>query len=284
MCTKPLLKINTHRINPKTKQYELEWIPKTFINRGIDEIKTIYKDDLIEIPCGKCEECKENQKKEISIRALKAFENEKNIYFITLTFKDDKTAEKAEENPKQFLIENLKIDKNTKYLASFEHGEKTKRAHYHIICQINDTTEIYQQTWKRWRHGFSMVEIATPETFFYTANYTTKKKFNTDKILFSRSLGKSEFLTELERKPNIEYYFYKGRKYALPRYFKKLKEKYQKITLEEKEKRRIKKAQISQKIENNKRAKNDLLKADKIAYNKYKESTRKEGKTRNLYD
>jgi len=281
MCTRPLLKINTHKINSKTKQFELAWIPKAQINLGIDEIKRIYKTDLIEIPCGKCEECKEQQKKEISIRALKAFENTKDVYFITLTFKDLETTEKAEKTPKEFLIKTLKL-KNKKFLASFEHGEKTKRPHYHVITTLKNS-EIKNQNLTTWPHGFSIVEKAETATFFYTANYTTKKKFKNDIVFFSRSLGKEEFLKDLEKNKNIEFYYFNGIKYALPRYFKKIKEKYTKINLTEKEEARIKKAEISQKIENNKRGKNDLLKADKIAYNKFKEKTRKEVKTRNLY-
>lgn len=283
MCTRPLLKIRTNRINPKTNVYECAWLPKQYINKSIDEIRATWGIALIELPCGKCEECKQDQKRQIATRAFFAFKNNLNIYFITLTFKDDLEAQKAEKNPKEYLKKQMNI-KDNEYLASFEHGKQTGRAHYHLIIELTENIKTAEKRWSK-KIGFTKIESATPETIFYTANYTTKKEHNNDTVFFSRSFGKKAFLKELEQNQNIETIIIKGSTYSLPRYFKKLKEKYLNYDAEKKRIESEKKAQIKQKINNLKRSKNDNYKADEIAYNNAREREQKEAqkKSKNLY-
>lgn len=283
MCTKPLLKIRTDKINPKTNNYECAWLPKQYINKSIDEIRATWTTNLIELPCGKCEECKKDQKRQIATRAFFTFKNNPNVFFITLTFKNDQEAEKAEKNPKEYLIEHMKIEKE-EYLASFEHGKKTGRGHYHLIIEMTEEIKTAEKKWSK-KNGFTKIENATPETIFYTANYTTKKEHNNDIIFFSRSFGKQAFLKALEENNNIETIIIKGQTYSLPRYFKKLKEKYLNYSADKKRIESEKKALIKQKINNLKRAKNDNYKADEIAWNnaRAKEQNEKQQKSKNLY-
>lgn len=275
MCTQPLLKIRTNTINPDTGDYKLIWLSAKSQYLSLDELINKYGDNLIQIPCGHCQECLNNRKKELAVRAYYAF-NDKETYFITLTFKDEKELKKAEENPKKYLLENYN-EQLTEYIATWEHGEQTKRGHYHLI------TTNYSNNKKIWNKGYTDIKIATPETIFYTANYVEKKKNNNDIVFFSKGLGKKEVLQNIKKLKELNSITIKGIQYNIPRYFQKLINKNK--SADEKRREQIEKCRAIRAYNKTKREQNDNYKGDEIAYKKATEEKLKrkeEEKHRNL--
>ncbi len=287
MCNTPLLKLRTNAINQETGNYIYKWLSIQTLCKSLDEIKKIYGNDLIEIPCGKCEACKAAQKQQLAVRTAYAFKDNNNIYFLTLTFEKENYIKKAEENAKEFLIKNFKAIKKN-YLASYEHGKTTGRGHFHIITELTEleAKEIAnEKTYKKyWHYGFIKILAASIETIFYTANYTTKKTNNKDIVFFSKGLGKEQCLRNADHLKKTENIIINGKIYPLPRYFKKLL--YKNLTAKERFQKTLEKANINKGINNLERSKNELKKPDEIALKNFDEKLRKERtdkKNRNIY-
>lgn len=123
----------------------------------------IKKRKITLIPCGKCDVCIQTKKNVYVKRVKSEFKNVNYCYLITLTFNNDNVEtilnkEQKEHTPKELIsyystlskaqisniIKNWKNKFNRyygykvkfSYFLSGEYGEKTERAHYHIILML----------------------------------------------------------------------------------------------------------------------------------------------------
>lgn len=212
-------------------------------------------------PCGRCESCKNNYKKEWVTRiTAESFTNPPS-YFVTLTYdrrhvplaKDGKHLSLRIKDAQAFLKALKRNTPNIQYYLASEYGGKTGRPHYHfIICglEIDDLQKANpllqdkegnllqsRKLTELWGRGNVLVAKANEATIAYTARYTFKKKdqearsywFNKvndwgcepEKQTMSRNIGMA-FYRSYDKANIVEDKLYlNGRKYMLPRRFKK---------------------------------------------------------------
>lgn len=235
--------------------------------------KIYLKEKDIEVNCGKCLNCIENNKKEKSLRLVHEMNNFKYKYFITLTM-DEIQATRSKSGLTEVRKKDLtayikhlqywakrysrseKYEK-IKYISCGEYGAKTQRAHYHIVLLCN--TLLLGEIKRAWKKGHIKVEaIKDARAIYYTAGYTDKKiekyykdKYKDDKddreiafIKSSRGNGKDYIEKKIKEKAITakNYYIesFNG-KNKLPIYYKQkykeaimgVKPRYKKYTEEE---------------------------------------------------
>lgn len=218
--------------------------------------KIILKEKNIEVPCGKCLNCLNNKKKEKALRFIQEMNNYKFKLFITLTM-DEVRATRSKSGRttidkdmfKKYIMKlqywekkyNMKITKNDsmKYISCGEYGERTQRAHYHIVLLTN--AFIHHKIKTCWQLGHVEMEaVRDVRAIYYTAGYTDKKvktyfkdKYKKDlddrEIAFlkvSRGNGKKYIEKKVaEIKPDKYYIESFNGKNSIPTYYKtKLKE------------------------------------------------------------
>lgn len=182
------------------------------------------------VPCGKCYECKRNDRMNWSIRVQDTI---KDGTFITLTYSDEYHDGKLH---KKHLIDYLKrlrehirkkdVNFKLQYFAVGEYGDRFKRPHYHCIINYADTSSIKE----KWQYGHVHTGRVTNASIHYCTKYIQKnsgwKKDQKPKEIrefriMSKSLGQNWIKRNKEhyRKNRITYLIKDGKKYALPRYF-----------------------------------------------------------------
>lgn len=151
----------------------------------------------IDIPCGRCVECRLNYSRVWANRLmLEAQEHDYN-YFLTLTYNDincpvysDGVMTLCKKDLQDFLkrlrrrIEPFKI----RYFACGEYGDRTFRPHYHMIVfgleipdlelySVNRGNALYTSDWLNdiWGNGFVTVGQCDWQSCAYTARYVMKK-------------------------------------------------------------------------------------------------------------
>ena len=213
------------------------------------------------LPCGKCIPCKINRTIEWCIRLEYEMLENKHSCFITLTYDDEHLPKDNNLHKKdlQNFLKRFResVPQYIKYYAVGEYGEEEKnyfspngilphgRPHYHLIVfgidenNCEELREILASTWQKCARNmfieekYKCVGTVTPDSIKYVTDYCQKKgtdlheqilfgeHFETPFSLQSQGLGLSGFLKE-----NPEIYqdgtiFYNGRKYPIPRYFRK---------------------------------------------------------------
>ena len=157
--------------------------------------------ETIDLPCGKCYECKQRRAAGWSFRLTKEAEVSTSAFFITLTYsgknmvltkKGLRTIEKTEVQ--KFLKRLRKTQTNKlKYYAVGEYGTNSQRPHYHIIIfnlelekiltkteykmvlnkqiQLNGKTPMHI---KEWKQGHITIGEVNSASVNYTLKYITK--------------------------------------------------------------------------------------------------------------
>lgn len=225
MCDTPYLLVKSgHKINGKGK---------------------IYTND-VNVPCGKCPPCKRRRVQDWVFRLMVEERNSSSSYFITLTYSpenlprtpDGKRATLVKSDFQKFLKRLRKWDKNKniKYYAVGEYGEKRERPHYHVILlNVKDINHVYKAwTLKEISLGNVHVGTVSGDSIAYTAKYLDKPKkipkYKSDQripefSLMSKGLGKS-FLTPQMRRyyendiSRLRIHTFDGT-IPLPRYYRK---------------------------------------------------------------
>lgn len=274
-CTKPFIKLKTGITNPKTGKEILINLPKEYRMDSLDEIREKFKEDVITIPCGKCESCKINYRNEWATRLVNEKDYHKEALFLTLTY------EKNPKLKKQDIKEFIKKLKIKTYLAAGEYGEKTGRAHWHAIIYSDEEIDDVKRNntlnrleskkiSKAWEHGFVEIGECNEASANYTCGYTIKKAGETNQIIMSPGIGRKYALDNLERLKTTNNIIINGRKKPLPRYYKKIIEKT--LTEEEIKKRNEEFTKIRTGKLKERRNENDLTKPDEMAYLKHEET------------
>lgn len=193
--------------------------------------------DYIEIPCGKCLECRLAYSRQWADRCCFEAQYHENNYFITLTYDDDSLSYsqmycplsgEVIETPTLVLADLQKFFKRLRrrgfsfrYFACGEYGSETLRPHYHAIMfglKLDDLEHyktsklgfdyfISPTLSEVWGKGFVVVAPFSWETAAYTARYCMKKA-NNNLSLFYDTYGIQPEFVVMSRKPGIgrEYY------------------------------------------------------------------------------
>ena len=153
--------------------------------------------NFIEIPCGKCMECRLSYSKQWANRMMLEAQDHSSSYFLTLTYDDDHVHSNEfglltlYKKDIQDFFKRLRrrIEPDTiRFFACGEYGEHTFRPHYHAIVfglTLDDlepfgfssgypvyTSEFISSIWK---NGHVLVSSVSWDTCAYTARYVVKK-------------------------------------------------------------------------------------------------------------
>lgn len=134
----------------------------------------------IDLPCGKCYECRTKRISGWSFRLMKEAEVSSSAFFVTLTYSPetvpltDKKLMTLNKRDVQLFLKRLRKshDKETriKYYAAGEYGGETWRPHYHLIM-FNIDQEKVQTAWKA---GNIHIDPVNKATVRYTLKYMAK--------------------------------------------------------------------------------------------------------------
>lgn len=253
MCFSPLhgFQIGTHesgKPNYKIVGGDVNWLrcPKEGDTPGL----IIYK--YIEIPCGKCIDCRLKYSREWADRCMLEANKHKDNYFLTLTYDDYNMPLKSlVDNETGEIFHHGNLDKQAlpkffkklrrhyeynynhegiRFYACGEYGSTTDRPHYHAIIfnlpiydlveftktKTGDTLYLSETLSKIWGNGHIMIGKVTWDTCAYTARYIMKKQKGdtAGKVLLSN--GKYADLqcefTNMSRSPGIAREYYEENK------------------------------------------------------------------------
>ena len=246
-CAKPLLAVDYgYRINKngeRVRNIKLLDMRFKHINQGIEELKSIYGDRLLLLPCGKCYSCSCDYARMWSSRIMLEASNYDHNCFITLTYSDSFCPDKLYKRDFQLFMKRLRKEiGKCRFFACGELGDKSLRPHFHAIIfgfDFPDKVElqksasgniIYRSALleKLWPFGISSIGTVTPESSQYVAKYSLKRK--------TSGVNSGEFVL-MSRRPGIGFYNYdesiwdtdrlylNGRNYKPPRFFEKIADK-----------------------------------------------------------
>lgn len=192
-------------------------------------------DDFIEIPCGKCIDCRLQYARQWADRCMYEckYYDENEVWFLTLTYDEDhlETVDDflygtLNKRHLQLFFKLLRRECSRKgysdkirYFACGEYGTTTHRPHYHVILYGLDLMRLGFENWipshsghvqwrspfleKIWKNGLITVSKVSWDTCAYTARYVLKKATTDYDERIMNSLGyQPEFVT-MSRRPGI---------------------------------------------------------------------------------
>lgn len=152
------------------------------LTKGVD--RTIYPHGM-EVPCGRCFQCRIKYRKQWAMRLLHESEFWDKSLFVTLTYNDANLPENEslqKEDLRKFFKRLRKYTKrNIKYYACGEYGDDNYRPHYHSIIfgfsNCREDRELIKNCWKlcTWETQYKAFGEVTPETIEYVTGYIDKK-------------------------------------------------------------------------------------------------------------
>lgn len=192
-------------------------------------------DDFIEIPCGKCVECRLAHSRQWANRCMLELldHDPAECWFLTLTYDDSHLCYSVNEDgletntlvpsDLQGFWKRLRSDldyhkklKNLRYFACGEYGTHTFRPHYHAIVYSLPLDDL--EFWSKsktgnplfrskylesvWKQGIVTVSPVSWETCAYTARYVMKKADGYEKSYYT-DLGLCPEYTVMSRRPGI---------------------------------------------------------------------------------
>lgn len=139
------------------------------------------------VACRKCMPCRLNRRKELTARIIMETMSHEHSIFVTLTYADQflpdidqhpngNIYKKEIQNFLKRLRFSLSKNQQIRYFAVGEYGEKSGRAHYHLIIFNMDYSERSEQLINTaWQKGHIRVDENNEKSASYVARYTTKK-------------------------------------------------------------------------------------------------------------
>lgn len=191
------------------------------------------------VPCGKCANCLKRRRKEWIFRLENEVLDSRHTLFLTLSYDESHNDNELHKEHLLLFIKRLRYHYGKiRYYAIGEYGPKTLRPHYHALVFFKQDNEIFNQRFSEvirdirdeWKNGNVVVSSVTPRRITYILHYHVRPKKidgrdNPCFALSSKRLGMS-FLNEMEierlrRSPNNYVYDSNGKRYTLPRYYRK---------------------------------------------------------------
>ncbi len=161
--------------------------------------------NIIQIKCGKCDECRKEKMFEMINRIKKELAIRKNAFFLTLTY-DEEHKKNLNKRDMQLFLKRYRKKQQFKYFYVGELGETTKRPHYHCIifgelpkdlkeCKVKTKNGYTQyeskEIQKIWSYGLIKISKMTMPLIFYITKYMLKNN------------KENEFICSWSRKPPI---------------------------------------------------------------------------------
>lgn len=198
------------------------------------------KDTQIDLPCGKCPECRMRRVSGWSFRIMKEAERSASFHWVTLTYDTDHVP----ITPNGFMslqkrdvqlffkrLRKLEPGVNVKYYVAGEYGEEERRPHYHAII-FNCSRDAIDQAWicgEVW-HADAIEESAIQYTLKYMCKPGLVGKFSRDDrvlefALMSKKLGDNYLTPAMKRwhKADLVNRYHvplrDGGRIAMPRYY-----------------------------------------------------------------
>ncbi len=191
----------------------------TLNKKEVEESKLYWEE--LKLPCGKCAACKENARRDWALRCIEELKKSENGYFLTLTYSDEnlRTVETPwnslqstlEKRDVQLFMKRLrkKTEKKVRFFMCGEYGEKTLRAHYHmLIFNIPEEwieikrgklrSTVIERTWGL---GQIHVGLITEASAAYVRQYTAKKQ--KEDLVFYENFGLEKPFINMSRNPGI---------------------------------------------------------------------------------
>lgn len=157
----------------------------------ISQIRIKTKNGFTDVPCGRCNFCLQNRRKEWSFRLQKELRHHTSAFFITLTYDEinvpifqsdeGKLYCVLEKRDFQLFMKRLrkmqsKAYPNTpiKYYAVGEYGSKTARPHYHAIL-FGIEPKIVVKLHEIWQLGMVHTGTVTNDSIDYVTKYVVNK-------------------------------------------------------------------------------------------------------------
>lgn len=192
-------------------------------------------DEFIEIPCGKCWQCRLAYSRNWANRLMMELEDHDEAWFLTLTYDNDHVPRSYYADPETGEAkESLTLDKRDwvlfmkrlrkeydakkiRFFASGEYGSSTARPHYHAIVydlhfdenelkffKKSDGFKLWrsERLDKVWSKGFAVVAEVSWDSCAYVARYVMKK-VNGDMAAFYDKFGLEPEFCLMSRKPGI---------------------------------------------------------------------------------
>lgn len=192
------------------------------------------KDNIV--PCGKCFECKRNDRNSWALRIMHEI---KKGTFITLTYDEEHLPENGKLRKKDLQDYIKRVREQTRnngdknkliFFACGEYGTRYGRPHYHIIVNNTDNA-LLKSKWDKGITYFGKVEEAS---ILYVTKYIQKQnRYKKDQEkqqpkefaefrLMSKGIGNKWLnqYSEYVRKNLITFTAVRGIKYPLPRYYR----------------------------------------------------------------
>lgn len=163
--------------------------------------------EFIEVPCGKCYECRKEKARKWAFRCLFEASEHTDNFFLTLTYDDGYLPYDGADHKRdlQLFFKRLrKAGKTFRYFACGEKGELNQRRHCHVLMfglKLDDLKpwamsgkfQLYRSEFleRLWDHkGFIWIGYAYPgQVGNYIAKYTIKNDGNGGFLLMSRKPG-----------------------------------------------------------------------------------------------
>lgn len=175
--------------------------PKYITNRSLHY--DLFKPLKLQVPCGKCEECKKVNRNEWFIRCVYEWKNHdyKNTYFYTLTYNNEHLPTLDglpifRKRDLQLFLKRLRArlasyDIKLKYLITCEFGELKGRSHYHALFYLDKEINQYwffKFVQQSWIYGFvkpgqNVGFVNSTSGIQYVVKYVTKDYSHTDLAL-----------------------------------------------------------------------------------------------------
>lgn len=249
MCRFPMWA--SKKWDPINKKYKVTFLMSVNQNDNIESIKKtclLRNEELIQLPCGRCIDCRLARSKDWANRCMLETKEHKDNYFITLTYDDEhlpkgngidtETGELYETEtlkPKDMqdfmkrlrshYLRKYKVE-NIRFYGCGEYGEKYGRPHYHLIVfglpifdlkpdhkskkgNMNYTSKEIQELWGK---GLIAIGTVTWDSCAYTARYIIKKQVGEYADELYKVIGKEKEFVRMSRRPGIAKNFYEQNK------------------------------------------------------------------------
>lgn len=192
--------------------------------------------------CGRCLQCRIRRRTAWTLRMLHEASTADDSLFVTLTYRDDQLMMRngvpnlVPSDLRKFWkrlrinLERTMIKRDIKYYACGEYGDETQRPHYHAILyglSHPRSEEFIEETWS---HGRVHVGTVSADSIRYVAQYIDKKllgnaSYFSDREqpfqVSSQGIGLSWLETNLEKVLYECSLLFKGKKYPLPKAYRK---------------------------------------------------------------
>lgn len=134
-------------------------------------------------PCGKCPNCRANQRQEWVFRLRQEFESCKFGLFVTLTYDDEHLPPLGvSKRDVQLFLKRFRKrlpPQSVRYYVVSEYGDHTHRAHYHGLfffnLDINNLDNIYDYVRESWNNGFVSFGDIEEGSIVYCTKYCLKQ-------------------------------------------------------------------------------------------------------------